>query len=241
MKKFFLILCVLLVLLIFGSLADSALASHLPLGAQCTLVNSGDNAVCTPPNQCKDINAAGYGTCLPSAALCDESNGGTNGLVPCGNEILTLYGWNCHNSNATGSYLGAIIANTNRQTALSHCLIYYPGTTLVYLNGINITSLPCRCELYHIFLLVLNVYKFVIWTIAIPLAGLLIMIGGILLLISGGGAASIPGIAQGPNLYNTGKKIIAGAIFGLLLIMGSWVIINIVLMILGYQTQWFIF
>ncbi len=90
-----------------------------------------------------------------------------------------------------------------------------------------------RCELSHIFVLILNVYNYVL-IIATSLAGLGIVIGGILIMISGGGAVSIPGVAAGPNLYSTGTKIISGSIFGIVLIWGAWLIINTVLLAIGY-------
>ena len=91
-----------------------------------------------------------------------------------------------------------------------------------------------RCELADVFKLIENVYNFVVLYISTPLAGLGVVIGGVLILISGGpgGANPITGIAS-PNLYSRGKSIVTGSIFGWLLIWCAWLIINSVLIAIG--------
>lgn len=106
--------------------------------------------------------------CNPDVFI-DESNGGENGLVPCGNV-------NC-------------------------------------------------CKIDHIFILLNNIFNFIVRWIAIPLAILMITIGGVMILISAGN----------PNLANLGKNILRWAIIGLVLVFCSWVIINFILTALGYQ------
>ncbi len=93
-----------------------------------------------------------------------------------------------------------------------------------------------RCELADIFTLVLNVYGFIVFYIAMPLAGLMIVVGGILMMISGGPGQTNPltGIAS-PNLYNTAKNTLTGAIFGILLIWLSWLIVHSILLAIGYS------
>ncbi len=90
-----------------------------------------------------------------------------------------------------------------------------------------------RCEFNDIFKLILNVYNYLI-IIATSLAGLGIVIGGVFILISGGpgGSNPITGIAS-PNMYNKGKTIITGSIFGIVLIWGAWLIIRVVLLTIG--------
>src|SRR3989344_345860 len=72
-----------------------------------------------------------------------------------------------------------------------------------------------RCELADLFTLIINVYNFLVIYISTPLAGLGIVLGGVLILISGGPGGSNPvtGIAS-PNMYNKGKSIVTGAILG---------------------------
>jgi len=63
-----------------------------------------------------------------------------------------------------------------------------------------------------------------VWYISIPLAGLIIVAGGVMLLVSGGN----------PGLVSLGKRMLWGAIIGILLIFCSWVIIKAVLTAIGY-------
>ena len=81
-----------------------------------------------------------------------------------------------------------------------------------------------RCELEDLFKLIQIIYKFLVWNIATPLAGLIIVIGGIMLIISAGN----------PGLANQAKKIIMNSIVAWLLVFGSWLIINTVLNVIGY-------
>lgn len=80
-----------------------------------------------------------------------------------------------------------------------------------------------RCELSDIFLLILNVYNFIVWTIATPLAGILVVLGGITMIFAAGN----------PNLASTAKRILWGAFIGWLLIWCAWLIINTVFLALG--------
>ncbi len=99
-------------------------------------------------------------------------------------------------------------------------------------NTINADGgLACPCQLGHIFTLAQNIYNFLIFYIATPLAGLLIVIGGVLLLLSAGN----------PNLAATARKILWGTLIGIFLVFGAWLIINVVLMAIGYQGSWYNF
>ncbi len=91
----------------------------------------------------------------------------------------------------------------------------YPYTT---------TSLACRCELSHVFILGLNIYFFLLWKIALPLAGFLVVLGGLLILLA----------SFYPKFYDMGKKMLIGAAIGLILVFGAWLIVNIVLHVIGY-------
>lgn len=144
------------------------------------------------------------------------------GLVPCGNT--------CKNPN-NGNIVECGTCNIGNFNGL--CSSCQPGDNCVP------SVLACRCELAHVFILALNVYNFIVKYIATPLAALLVVVGGALMLISGGpgGANPITGIAS-PNLYSTAKNIIMTAILGIILIFSSWVIINVVMMAIGYGGAW---
>ena len=75
-----------------------------------------------------------------------------------------------------------------------------------------------------------NIYNFLVYWIAGPLAILAITIGAVFLLISAGN----------PNLYKLGWGIIRNAIIGLVLVFCSWLIINTLLSALGFNmgTWW---
>lgn len=90
---------------------------------------------------------------------------------------------------------------------------------------------PCDgkdCDINAFFTLLKNVYDFIVLQVATPLAILAIAVGGILVLISAGN----------PNLSGTGKKILFSAILGLVLVFGSWLIINFVLDMVGFTKDW---
>jgi len=98
----------------------------------------------------------------------------------------------------------------------------------VYAQTSN-SLVPCgkpeesRCELLDIFVLVSRVYNFIVFTIATPLAGILVVIGGVTLIAAAGN----------PNLASLAKRIIWGAVLGWFLVFGSWLIINTLFLALG--------
>lgn len=125
-------------------------------------------------------NAGGGG-----GALCDDSTGGANGLVPCGR------------------------------------------ITTDVVQGTNVSVIMCNCRFEHIGLLIRNVFDFILWKISVPLAGIVVVLGGILLIISGGN----------PALANQAKNMIKWAIIAVILIFTSWLIINTILVAIGVQSQ----
>lgn len=110
------------------------------------------------------------------SGICDESNGGTNGLVPCGRALCP------------------------------------DGVTPV-----------CACQFDHVGILAKNIFNFVVWNVSTPLAGLGILVGGVMLIFSG----------ANPNLANRAKEIIRWTIIAILIIFCSWIIINFILLALG--------
>lgn len=83
----------------------------------------------------------------------------------------------------------------------------------------------CRCEIADFFTMLLNIYKFIVWQITPALAGLLIVAGGGLILISG----------FDPKYYDRGKTILWSVFFGVAFIALSWLIVDILLKIFGYN------
>lgn len=80
------------------------------------------------------------------------------------------------------------------------------------------------CTIADFFELIARVYGFMVRYIATSLAALMIIIGAVMMMVSAGN--------QG--LYSSGKKMITYAIVGLVLVFGSWLIIDTLLKMIGY-------
>ena len=80
------------------------------------------------------------------------------------------------------------------------------------------------CAINDFFVLLNNVYSYIVWVVATPLAILMITIGGVMILVSAGN----------PNLASLGKNILRWSIIGLVLVLCAWVIINFILTAMGY-------
>lgn len=179
-----------------------------------------------------------------AADFCDESNGGQNGLVPCGSSATYRYEYRCSGVPGGGLQSAALnmsklpTATELRAAADTECVNKYGGSAFARPETILIdpntprpptnTTLACRCEIYHIFILALNIFNFIAWKIAPLLAGLLVVAGGVLYVISGGN----------PGLVSMARRLWWGAAIGLLFIFGSWLIVNIVLTALGVSPVW---
>lgn len=77
------------------------------------------------------------------------------------------------------------------------------------------------------FIVIENLYRFFALCITTPLATLMLIIGAIVLLASSGN----------PNLQAMGKKMLWAAIIGLILALGSWLIITTILTLLGANVK----
>jgi type IV secretory pathway VirB2 component (pilin) len=86
---------------------------------------------------------------------------------------------------------------------------------------------PCtdNCQIKDFFTMLVNIYRFIVWDIATPLAIIALIVGGILMLISAGN----------PNLADTGRKILWVAVIGLILVFASYMIISFIMKTLGYS------
>ncbi len=92
---------------------------------------------------------------------------------------------------------------------------------------------PCDgpdCTIASFFVMLARIYDFIVLWIATPLAVLMLIIGGVIIIISAGN----------PNLAGLGKKMVTAAIIGLALVFCSWLIIDVILGALGYNmgTWW---
>jgi len=111
-------------------------------------------------------------------------------------------------------------------------ITFFITLTLLFLVSLSVTAqlVPCGqtesnpCKLSDLGTLAVNVFNFIVFQVAVPLAALVIVVGGIFLLVSG----------SNPGLADKGKKMLWGAVIGLVLIFSSWIIINTLLNALGY-------
>ena len=96
-------------------------------------------------------------------------------------------------------------------------------------DGSGIVNCGCAadgsdaCNIDDVFTMLGKIYSFLVLQIATPLAIIAVSIGGILMLISAGN----------PNLLGLGKKIFYSAVIGLVLALGSYMIINFILDAIG--------
>lgn len=81
---------------------------------------------------------------------------------------------------------------------------------------------PCTgedCNVDHIFILIGNIIKFLIFTVALPLCALVITYGGI----------QIAMYSTNPGAKEKGKAAIIAAIIGLMIALGSYLIVDTIL------------
>ncbi len=78
---------------------------------------------------------------------------------------------------------------------------------------------PCSgsdCTVCHIFQLIVNITEFLFKQVALPLAGLLFLIGGIMMMLAGGAEAR----------YKKGKDILVNTLVGLVIVLAAFAIVN---------------
>jgi hypothetical protein len=88
------------------------------------------------------------------------------------------------------------------------------------------------CQLCHLFVLLNNIFEFLITRIVPVVAVLMIAIGGLLFVIS----------AENPQNIEKAKEIFKSVAIGLLLIFSAWLIVNLFLTVVGVASwtgKWF--
>ncbi len=83
----------------------------------------------------------------------------------------------------------------------------------------NAQTVLCPCRLGHLFVMLQKVFRFLLFMLAVPIAGLMVVVSGLLILLSG----------ADPNLASLGKKIMLWSIVGLVVMFCSWLIINVLM------------
>ena len=85
------------------------------------------------------------------------------------------------------------------------------------------------CGLCDFFLLVTNIYDFIAFKLAPPMAGILIVFAGALFLVSGGSEERV----------SQAKKIFVNVVIGLVFVFASWLIVNSIIQVIGKSVQGF--
>ncbi len=92
--------------------------------------------------------------------------------------------------------------------------------------GMNTTT--THCQLCHFFIMFNVAVDFLIWKIALPLAALMIIIGGILYLL-----ALLEFLPGGPQTLNQARQLLTGVFIGIFIIFAAWFLINIFFTLIG--------
>jgi len=104
-------------------------------------------------------------------------------------------------------------------------------------SGALVPCIDRPCSLCDFFLLISNIYQFIGFKLAPPLAVCMFLLSGALFLVSGGSEERV----------TQAKKIFINTFFGLVLIYTSWLIVNGIINIIGASVEgfnkenWFIF
>ena len=85
------------------------------------------------------------------------------------------------------------------------------------------------CNVCHLFQLISNVANFIVKDITAPLAGLLFLIGGIMMIAAGGSE----------ERFKKGKQIFVNTVIGAVIVLASWLIINTLINALGASAPGF--
>jgi hypothetical protein len=94
------------------------------------------------------------------------------------------------------------------------------------------------CELCHIFVLFDNIVKFILQSVVPPVAGLMLIIAGIMFFAAAGDSAKT----------NKAKSIITSVVIGLLIVYGAYLLVSLFFMSIGVSewagflpSGWFIY
>lgn len=86
------------------------------------------------------------------------------------------------------------------------------------------------CTPCHFLQLISNVLVFVVKSIVAPLAGLLFLVGGIMMVSAGGSE----------ERFKKGKEMFKNVAIGVIIILASWAIVNTLITTLGVYIQGFV-
>lgn len=105
--------------------------------------------------------------------------------------------------------------------------------SFVALPAVAAGLVPCTgsdCTICHFLKMIHDVLFFVVYKIVAPLAGLLFLIGGIMMMLSG----------ASEDWLKKGKELCKNTLIGILIILSSWVIVNTLITTFGVRVGGFI-
>lgn len=107
-------------------------------------------------------------------------------------------------------------------------LVFALGVLFLPLAGFSAGLVPCGeagnpCNICHLFELINRVWGWIINFIVTPIAVLMLMIGGFMLVTAAGN----------PSQVETGKKILTAAVIGVAIIFGAFIMVNTVFKAIG--------
>jgi len=113
---------------------------------------------------------------------------------------------------------------------LSLVLFLIPGTSLGWCSHTPIVEGDAGDILgfEELFGTISNAINTIIFCLVPPIAVLMLIIGGMIFLFSGGS----------PEIASKGKKVIFATIIGMVLVYGSWLIINTIMEAIDYASDW---
>jgi len=113
-------------------------------------------------------------------------------------------------------------------------IVIISGSLIFPLFSLAAGLVPCGgpppeepCQLCHLFVLLDTIVDFVLFKIILPLATLLLVLGGILFIFN----------AENPENVTKGKAILTSVVIGLIIIFAAWLIINSFVMLIGVS-EW---
>ena len=96
-------------------------------------------------------------------------------------------------------------------------------------NSDGSVTQPIPCDFNALMALINTIVKFILFDMAIPIAAIMFAYAGFLMVTAGGEAA---------GARTKAKSIFTNAVFGLVLAVAAWLIVNTILSILGYTGDW---
>ena len=113
------------------------------------------------------------------------------------------------------------------------CLVFLSVFLVLIMPVVSLAAaslVPCdkNCGWDDLMALVYNVVHFIFFDIAVPIAAIMFVYAGVLMVTSGGSTEQ----------WGKAKKIFGKVAFGLIVAIAAWLIVSTVLHILGYDGSW---